>query len=199
MYFSIEGQDGVGKTTMINKLKEDLKDKNIIFVQEPYGENSPKLCKDIKNIIYNYDYLTKYQYNLLFSVARIELYNKVISPALAFNKTVISDRSLYSTFAYNYDFNNFNDNVNAYINNLKEHIDDYQLPTLIVLNPTEELRQKHINKRGKLNHLDNTNQEEVKKKYHMLLNNEHITSIIINYDNDEEGYQKLLNRIKGLL
>ena len=44
-----------------------------------------------------------------------------------------------------------------------------------------------------------TNQEEVKKKYHMLLNNEHITSIIINYDNDEEGYQKLLNRIKGLL
>ena len=65
MYFSIEGQDGVGKTTMINKLKEDLKDKNIIFVQEPYGENSPKLCKDIKNIIYNYDYLTKYQYNLL--------------------------------------------------------------------------------------------------------------------------------------
>lgn len=193
-YIAIEGVDGAGKSTYLNNIKKTLNGKHFLYVQEPAGENSPKICKDIQNIIYENPDLTKEQLLMLFTIQRISLYNRVVKPALDSGNIVISDRSVYSMFAYNIDGKDYLDytfNVQEELNKLYQACPDFILPKLFLLNPTDFLRNKHMNKRGKTNWLDNSNINHVKENYKFLSDYYQDNTQVINYNNDEDGYNKL--------
>ena len=202
IYIAIEGIDGAGKSTYLADIKKTINGKHFLFVQEPAGENSPKICKDIQNIIYDNPDLTKEQLLMLFTIQRISLYNKVILPALKDGKVVISDRSIYSMLAYNVggkDYVDYIFNCQEELNKLYKACPDFRLPELVLLNPTDELRNKHMNKRGKTNWLDDSNTNHIKENYKFLSWYFRDKTSIIDYDNDEDGYNKLYKNILNKL
>jgi dTMP kinase len=102
IFIVIEGNDGSGKTTQINLLKEKLIPKygdNIVFTREPGGID---ICERIRDIIMddgntNMNPVTEL---LLFAASRAQLVADVIKPALEAGKVVICDRYIHSTMAY---------------------------------------------------------------------------------------------------
>ncbi|QAT44129.1 dTMP kinase [Aminipila luticellarii] len=101
LFISIEGPDGSGKTTQIRLLKEFL-DKNgveSILTREPggtvIGEKIRQIILDKKHIEMNP--MTE---ALLYAAARAQHVAEVIKPALEAGKTVICDRFVDSSIAY---------------------------------------------------------------------------------------------------
>ena len=97
-FITFEGIDGVGKTSQISMVASYLKEKGkeVIATREPGG--TPE-AENIRNLILS-NHFTKYTDILLFTAARVEHYNSLIKPSLDAGKTVICDRFLDSTLAY---------------------------------------------------------------------------------------------------
>lgn len=101
LFISIEGPDGSGKSTQIRKLKDFLEGqgKEAILTREPGGtEISEKIRAIIldKNNI-EMDDMTE---ALLYAASRAQHVAQVIKPALSEGKTVICDRFVDSSIAY---------------------------------------------------------------------------------------------------
>ncbi len=96
IFISVEGTDGSGKSTQLELIKDYFKSDNLVFVREPGGT---KLCEKIRDIIINNDMCPESE-ALLYAASRAELANKVIMPALKSGKTVICDRYIDSSIAY---------------------------------------------------------------------------------------------------
>ncbi len=102
-FIALEGGEGVGKTTQMRLLKERLPvlfpGHDFVFTREPGGTSfSDKireliLSEDAKNA----DGKTMFG---LFAAARAEHIRRVIGPAFGENKTVICDRYVAATYAY---------------------------------------------------------------------------------------------------
>lgn len=101
MYIVIEGQDGTGKSTQVELLKQYFEDKGkeVITMEEPDGD-LPQ-AHDLHDVIltrgYNLEPLTNV---LLFTAARVELWKKKAEPVLKRGGVVISARNYWSTLAY---------------------------------------------------------------------------------------------------
>jgi dTMP kinase len=101
MFISIEGTDGCGKSTQIPLIKEYL-EKNghdIVVVREPGGT---AISEKIRNILLDKDntgMFTKTEI-LLYAAARAQIVEEVILPALEAGKTIICDRFVDSSYAY---------------------------------------------------------------------------------------------------
>ena len=100
-FVTIEGCEGVGKTTQIKLLKEYLEKRgvNAVFTREPGGsiisEQIRKIILDGRN-----KEMTDVCEALLYSAARNQHLRDVVIPALEAGKTVFCDRYTDSTFAY---------------------------------------------------------------------------------------------------
>lgn len=104
LFITLEGIDSSGKTTQARLLAEALRDSErsiaaaVILVREPggteLGERVRDLLKDTGLAI------GARAEALLFAAARAELVETVILPALAAGATVISDRFVDSSLAY---------------------------------------------------------------------------------------------------
>ena len=101
MYIVIEGQDGTGKSTQAELLKQffEEKGKEVVMLEEPDGD-LPQ-AHDLHDMIltrgYNLEPLTNV---LLFTAARMELWHKIAEPVLKRGGVVISARNYWSTIAY---------------------------------------------------------------------------------------------------
>lgn len=98
--YAIEGIEGCGKSTIISLLKEKLPKNKFIFTHEPGGTPAGE---DIRNLLLNKNYsskLTDKTQALLFAAARSELNDKLILPAFADGKSVITDRYFLSNYVY---------------------------------------------------------------------------------------------------
>lgn len=100
-FITFEGGEGSGKTTIINNLIKDLELKGIkaIKSREPGGS---KISEEIRNVILNVentkmDYVTE---ALLYAASRRQHLQEVIKPALEQGLTVICDRYVDSSLAY---------------------------------------------------------------------------------------------------
>ncbi|MCL2821814.1 MAG: dTMP kinase [Firmicutes bacterium] len=97
---TIEGCEGVGKTTQVTYLKGYCKHYEIpaVFTREPGGVPlAEKLREVVLDPAHKMCALTEL---LLYSAARAEHINTVIKPALDEGKLVVCDRFIYSTMAY---------------------------------------------------------------------------------------------------
>ena len=100
MFFTLEGSEGVGKSTLIESLKDFFKENNIdfLFTREPGGT---KEGQEIRKILLAQSLdLNPYAETFLLLADRIQHVEKIIRPALQRNKHVLSDRYVESTFAY---------------------------------------------------------------------------------------------------
>lgn len=100
-FITIEGCDGVGKTYQTAKLKEYCLSTNqtdIIFTREPGGS---KVAEKIREIILDAkNDLSDLTEAFLYAAARVQHLDDVVIPALAKGKTVICDRFVHSSYAY---------------------------------------------------------------------------------------------------
>lgn len=98
-FIVIEGGEGSGKDTQIALLKKHFGEKDFVFTREPGGT---KMGENIRNVLLSTDApaVDERAELLLFLAARAELAGKIITPALAAGKNVISNRFGLSTLAY---------------------------------------------------------------------------------------------------
>ncbi|MBI51659.1 MAG: dTMP kinase [Chloroflexi bacterium] len=100
LFITFEGGEGAGKSTQAKLLEEYLKGigKQTLLIREPGATNMGEKIRKI--ISENEETIEPLTELFLFSAARKELVEKVIQPALAQNITVICDRYIDSTIAY---------------------------------------------------------------------------------------------------
>ncbi|UEX89983.1 dTMP kinase [Staphylococcus ratti] len=98
LFITIEGPEGSGKTTVLKSVVEQLsKDFEVIATREPGGV---KTAEAIRNILLEGDAMDARTEALLFAAARREhLVDKVL-PALEKGTTVLCDRFIDSSLAY---------------------------------------------------------------------------------------------------
>jgi dTMP kinase len=99
-YVAFEGVDGAGKTTVAARVAERLAARgfDVVTVREPggtlTGEAIRRILLDLGGVVGDWAEA------LLFAAARSQLAAEVVGPALAAGRAVISDRSVYSSLAY---------------------------------------------------------------------------------------------------
>ena len=99
-YLAFEGIDGSGKTSLINELSKKLNESNVNFniVREPGGS---KLGEGIRELLLSHDYdVDSTSEALLMSASRAQLIQEIVKPAIDNGHVVITDRSAYSSVAY---------------------------------------------------------------------------------------------------
>ena len=154
-YIVIEGNDGTGKSSQVEKLQEKLTSLGIesIQIHEPDGVPiSAKLREIIKDGTLERDGKTNI---MLFTAARHENWRQQMEPALASGKWVLSARSWISTVAYQ-GYGEGND-VEFIKRVTQEFVgDEYLRPDVeIVLSLTDEaVRKSRISNRGELDKPD---------------------------------------------
>lgn len=101
LFISIEGADGSGKSTQIEKLEDYLIEKNYDFVltREPGGTI---ISESIRDIILNKDYMEMSDMTeaLLYAASRAQHVEQYIKPLLREGKIVICDRFVDSSVVY---------------------------------------------------------------------------------------------------
>lgn len=99
-YIALEGIEGAGKSTVANRLADLLQDgsRRVTRVREPggtaAGEQIRGVLLDVGSV------LSPWTEALLFAASRAQLAREVVGPALAGGSWVISDRTVYSSLAY---------------------------------------------------------------------------------------------------
>ena len=99
-FITFEGSEGCGKSTQSKLLFDYLrtKGKKVIYLREPGGVKVSELIREIllnpKNKIY------PEAETLLYMAARAQVVQEIIKPALRAGKTVVCDRFMDSTIAY---------------------------------------------------------------------------------------------------
>ena len=101
MFITFEGIDGIGKTTIIEKVFDCLYNKHQISVIKTREPGGCKASEKIRKLIYHEgNSLKTWTKTLLFLAARYEHFFRVIKPALENKKVVLCDRYCDSTEAY---------------------------------------------------------------------------------------------------
>ena len=95
-YIAFEGLEGCGKSTHVKRLAETL---GAVATREPGGTRIGAMLREILADPDNTDINPRTEL-LLMTADRAQLMSEVIEPALADGRHVVSDRSIYSTLAY---------------------------------------------------------------------------------------------------
>ena len=100
-FISLEGGEGVGKSTQVRALAEDLRKRGIevIETREPGGSPGAEAIRELL-LTGSEDRWGAEAEALLFAAARSDHVDKVIRPAIAAGKWVLSDRFIDSSLAY---------------------------------------------------------------------------------------------------
>ena len=98
-YLALEGGEGAGKTTVSKLVAQALTDRGeqVVNVREP---GSTDLGNEIRRLLLHGAAITPWAEALLYAAQRAQLVAEVVEPALARGSFVVSDRSLYSSLAY---------------------------------------------------------------------------------------------------
>lgn len=95
-YIAFEGLEGCGKSTHVKRLAESL---DAVATREPGGTRVGAMLRAILADPENTDIDARTEL-LLMTADRAQLMSEVIEPTLASGRHVVSDRSVYSTLAY---------------------------------------------------------------------------------------------------
>ena len=99
-YIAFEGIDGSGKTSLIENLSTilDSHNKKHIIVREPGGTS---VGEGIRELLLSHDYqVNPLAEALLMSASRAQLIQETVIPTINNGQVVVTDRSAYSSVAY---------------------------------------------------------------------------------------------------
>lgn len=98
-YIALEGIDGAGKTSVLGALAERLESAGheVVCVREPGGTAVGEFLRDL---LLEGPPMSAWTEALMFAADRAQLVQEVVRPALARSAWVLSDRSVYSSLAY---------------------------------------------------------------------------------------------------
>ena len=99
MFVTFEGLDGCGKTTQAHLLAESLTADgvDVVSTREPGGT---PLGEEIRDLVLHGDHIAPWAETALYLAARAQHVDQVIRPALARGATVVCDRYLDTSVAY---------------------------------------------------------------------------------------------------
>ncbi len=146
-FIALEGGEGSGKDTMIDRLKEKYKDRDdIVFSREPGGTNVGERIRSVLMSPDSKPMSTRVEL-LLFLAARTQLVAEVVAPALAQNKTVILNRFGLSTLAYQI-YGREHKNLLPFLQRLTEELVGKYKPHYILLDVSPEVGLARVVSRG---------------------------------------------------
>ena len=98
-YLAIEGGEGAGKTTVGTILSRALTERgeHVVNVREP---GSTDLGQEVRRLLLHWQDMTPWAEAMLYAAQRAQVVAEMVAPALALGSFVVSDRSLYSSLAY---------------------------------------------------------------------------------------------------
>lgn len=99
-YVAFEGIEGAGKSTIARHVAERLSDRgvDVVLVREPGGT---EVGEGIRRLLLDAPVaMSPWTEALLFAAARAQLAAEVVAPALQRGAWVLSDRTVYSSLAY---------------------------------------------------------------------------------------------------
>lgn len=101
IFISVEGPDGAGKSTQIERLKEYLAQKGyeVLITREPGGTVISEAVRELL-LDPKHKEMKPETELLLYAAARAQLVGEVIGPAIEAGKAVISDRFVDSSVVY---------------------------------------------------------------------------------------------------
>ena len=143
-FITFEGCDGCGKSTQLRLFSEYLtkEGKPHIFTREPGGG---KISEEIRGILLNGKNMemTDECEALLYAAARVQHLSDSVEPALSAGKTVVCDRYVDSSFAYQAYARGLGEDfiakINAYA--LEKYLPDATV--FIDLTPEDAFKRKH--------------------------------------------------------
>ena len=99
LFITFEGLDGSGKTTQVELVARRLEaeGREVVTTREPGGT---PLGEGIRELVLNGSRISSWAEAALFAAARAELVERVIAPALERGATVLCDRYIDSSLAY---------------------------------------------------------------------------------------------------
>ncbi len=166
LFITFEGNDGSGKSSVIEAIKQELLSKGyeVVYSREPGGS---KIAEKIRDVILDIDNLgmDDKTESLLYAASRREHVTKTIKPALEDGKIILCDRYLDSSLAYQgYARGIGIENVYE----MNKFATDELLPDLTLLvcvKPEIGLNRIKTNNRGALDRLEIEKMEFHKKVY----------------------------------
>lgn len=172
MFITIEGIDGVGKSTQVKRLNDYFLDLNkpILVTSEP-SQNS-ETEKSLYNILKN-DSQIPITDLLLCMVLRSFHINNIVKPAFADNKIVICDRYIDSSIAYYVrHIKDYEKLSNAVLDLHKSVTEDNLMPDLtILLDMPAENTAERMDGRGELDKFDSMKVENMEAIRQVFLHN----------------------------
>jgi len=139
MFITIDGPEGSGKSSLIEKLSnwffENLKDKNGFLLTNEPGSKKDELCRKIRSLVLNPKYEIDVNTSLMLMIAdRSRHIQKIIIPALKQNKIVLCDRHNNSTIAYQaFGEKNGEKKYLDFIQQINDFVTDFICPDLNIL------------------------------------------------------------------
>ncbi len=99
-YIAFEGIEGTGKSTVAARLTAHLEAHgcDVLFVREPGGSATGERIRRV--LLDPEGTVAPWSEALLFAAARAQLAHEIVGPALAAGRWVVTDRSVYSSLAY---------------------------------------------------------------------------------------------------
>lgn len=150
-FYSFEGPEGAGKTTVIPLVEKRLKELGfkVFITREPGGT---KKAETIRNAIMEHDYHPMTEL-LLFNAARVENFYENILPRTKRGEIVLCDRYVDSTFVYQFLAKSQGIKIPEELNKLI--FNNENLPNrTYYLNVSLDTIKERLNGRGKENRFD---------------------------------------------
>ncbi|MDI7743887.1 dTMP kinase [Lysinibacillus fusiformis] len=191
LFITFEGPEGAGKTTILNKIAERLREQDIdiLATREPGGI---EIAEKIREVILNpantaMDERTE---ALLYAAARSQHFFEKVEPAMKQGKLVLCDRFIDSSLAYQgYARGIGMDEVLS----INEFAIGKRMPDLTILfdlNPAVGLARIHAHNERELNRLDVESlsfHEKVREGYHEVVKRYPNRIKVVNADQSVES------------
>ena len=99
-YIAFEGVEGAGKSTIARRVADRIEagGNRVVVVREPGGTEAGERIRDVL-LTMDHEVAPRAE-AALFAASRAQLINETVSPALAEGTWVLSDRTAYSSLAY---------------------------------------------------------------------------------------------------
>ena len=166
-FITLEGIEGVGKSTAIQVVKRVLEEKgrDVVITREPGGTAIGEKVRDILLSTQN-DAMSPVSELFLLLAARAQHLSEVVSPALVSGKCVVCDRFFDATFAYQGAGRGLDTSI---IKSATELISPFFVPTLtLLLDAPVEVGFERIENRGHTDRFEEQNKvffERIRASY----------------------------------